>query len=529
MGKSKKSHLLPIIAILAVSLWSTWPVIANIKTAVTDSGDSILIVWILNQTIQKIPNDLGNIFQSNIFYPFKNVMAYSELLIPSAILSFLPVKVLGEPAAAFGFTLLLGQFATILVVYLWWTEITGNKAASLVAALALGLSQARMLYASHLQMWGMQWWLTASYFYYRFVKSGKVKYLYLSAAFFVIQAWESILPLFFILTAAIVTTITFGGIGKLLANRKKVIFLVILTFLFVSPVIGVYLGVSKQFNYVRPIREVAHFSASVDELWEKFLSPGLYFLTLASTFILWKKKKLRDKKTAFFITLFVIGMIMSLGPVLKFDGRTVKIFGNIFIPLPYGVLYYVLPVFKALRTPSRWFWLELLAMSGMSALSLSVVSKKAKKIVLPLAVILVIAGGATIIFPYQLPLKKDYPKVYQWLKGQDGDAVIELPMYTWASGEMITEELLRMIYSLEHGKRLANGYSGFFPPEWEKIVASSHKDFPDGKFGSLMKQIGVDYLIVHKRLLTEEKKERLESQNNGKRVWEDGETSVFKL
>ena len=94
---------------------------------------------------------------------------------------------------------------------------------------------------------------------------------------------------------------------------------------------------------------------------------------------------------------------------------------------------------------------------------------------------------------------------------------------------MITEELLRMIYSLEHGKRLANGYSGFFPPEWEKIVASSHKDFPDGKFGSLMKQIGVDYLIVHKRLLTEEKKERLESQNNGKRVWEDGETSVFKL
>jgi len=526
---SRLKSALVIFAILVISIWSVWPVIRDIKTAVSDSGDSILIVWILNQTIKKIPNNLGNIFQGNIFYPYKNVMAYSELLIPSAILSYIPVKILGEPAVAFGWTLIFGQIATMLVIYFWWFDLSKDRTSSLIATLALGLSQIRMHYTSQLQMWGMQWWLISVFLLYKFLKSKKIWQLYLAGVFFAIQAWESILPLFFILFIGLALIIFFKGWNVIWKERMHLLIMGSIIFLVIFPVIYAYFSVSNQFHYVRPIREVAHFSMSLNDIWQRFLSPGLYFLSAVAFVSLKKGKKTGTREALFLLAIFLGGIIMSLGPILKWQDATVKIFGKVFIPLPYGVLYYILPGFKALRTPLRWYWISAWALSGVIALGLKEIKFKTKNFIVFIFFLIAIFWGTKEVSIYQLPLKKDYPPVYSWLKNQDSKNIIELPMYTWGDGDLITNELLRMIYSLYTGKNLVNGYSGFYPPSREELIKDSQIEFPEGRFLSELKNLDINLVVIHKDEYDKENLDEILELFKDKIVWENGNTSVLKI
>ena len=201
-GKIRSSthfhNFLFLLLIFLISLWSLKPILNSPGRTLVDAGDDILITWIINQNIQKIPYDLDAIFEGNIFYPYKNTLSYSEHFLPSAILSFLPVKISGLPILAYNFNLIFGQIATVTVLYLWFSEMTKDKFSSFVAATALGVSQIRIFYFAHLQMWNMQWWLIALWMIWRFRTYSKVKHLYLAGIFSAIQFWESVLPLYFI-------------------------------------------------------------------------------------------------------------------------------------------------------------------------------------------------------------------------------------------------------------------------------------------------------------------------------------------
>jgi hypothetical protein len=87
---------------------------------------------------------------------------------------------------------------------------------------------------------------------------------------------------------------------------------------------------------------------SLNDLWGKFLSPGLYVL-LAVAII--KKGWLREK---WLWLLLVFGVVMALGPALKWQDTTLKILDKWWIPLPYGVLYYLVPVVSVLRSVHRY-------------------------------------------------------------------------------------------------------------------------------------------------------------------------------
>src|SRR3989344_6063603 len=102
--------LLSITILLLFSVWSVWPVLKSPLDTLPQGNEDILIVWILNQTIQKIPGNINNIFQGNIFYPYINTIAYSDLLVPSAITASIPVKLSGSPLVGYNFSLFTGQF-----------------------------------------------------------------------------------------------------------------------------------------------------------------------------------------------------------------------------------------------------------------------------------------------------------------------------------------------------------------------------------------------------------------------------------
>ncbi len=512
---------------VGLAVWSVWPIVRNPLDSVTDTWDSVFIVWQMNSNIQKIAGNLGTIFEGNIYYPYEHTKAYSDLFIPSSILSWLSVKLTGEPVAATSTMIILGQILLVLMLFGWLREFSKNNYAAILGTSAFSLSQIRFHYQVHLQMWMMVWMLLAMYFIWKYAKAGKSKYIYFSFLLIAIQVWESPLPVYFY--SLFLVIIGIFNRKKFKENLKHLMIAGIMFLVLSFPVIKVYFDVSNEFNYVRPIREAAHFSASVDDYWNKFLSPGLYIIAAISLIILFTQKSINKKIFKFFSLSVFLSFMMSLGPVLKWGGQTVKLFGNIFIPLPYGILYYVIPGFGGFRTPSRWIWLFGLFLSFLIAYAFRNWKFKKNVLVSVGLILLSIFGGTKIINAYKIPTVTQYPQVYKWLKDQPGNVILEYPMYTWGAGDIAKTESYRMIYSLYHRKNLVNGYSGFSPPEWEKLVSRVDINFPNEEINKELSVLGVNYVIVDKIQSDESVKGEIRENYKSSIAWEDKGYLVLRI
>ncbi len=515
---NKLSGWIPFVIVLAVSAWSIWPVLSRPLTAWAWGGDDGIITWQMNQTIQKIPGGLNHIFEGNIFYPYQKTAAMHMLLVPSALIGYLPVKLSGNPVAAYNTVLIVAQFLTVTVLYLWLKELTKNPRAAAVGTLAFSLSQIRMSFDVHIHMWIMQWLILACWMMWRYGQNKKIWQLYVAGLFLAVQCWESIYQAFWIGFTGVI--ILWPNIAGLLKQKKHLLLILLGVGLLVSPVAYAYGSVYQEFGYAGSIREAAHFAMSVNDLWGKFLSPGLYIL-LAVAII--KKGWLREK---WLWLLLVFGVVMALGPALKWQDTTLKILDKWWIPLPYGVLYYLVPGVSVLRSVHRYIWLAALAASGLIALG---VNNRRKSLALGAVLLVVIAGGGRLTPRGDFPRPEEYPAVYAWLKDQPAEVILEYPVFTWADGTKHWREMNRMVFSLLHRKNLINGAAGFMPPAREKLLTEIQRDYPSAELNRKLSETGVDFVIVHKKETDLEKLTELETLKGQEKVWEDAESAVYKL
>lgn len=367
---------------------------------VADIGsDGKLLSWIMNHR--------GVGFDANIFYPNKNVLAYSDLLKISGMATWPFVKIFNNPGVASGIALILGQTLTGLILFLWWKREFGNGWSAVIGAIVFLVSQIRFEYQVHLQMWGMQYWLFGSWLVGSWLTDKKNWKLYLGAVLLGLQTWESPLPFMFAVTVV--------GVWFMVYRRRvslRHLFLAGILFLaIIFPVVRVYRGVSAEFGYVREIREAAHNSISVNDLWGKFWSPGLVVLLALSLLRRGMKREVKG-----LMLILVIGLVMAMGPALKWQDKTVKILSKYPVPLPYAAAYYLVPGMNAFRVPSRWLWLSGFAASGLIAAGLRDVNSR-KGVVLVLVV--AIMGGTRILKTLDLPSFDKIPEVYKWLAKYD--------------------------------------------------------------------------------------------------------------
>jgi hypothetical protein len=518
---------IPLLIILGVSFWSLWAVLQSPSNALVNAGDDILITWIIGQHIEKIPGDLPNIFDGNIFYPYKNTLAYSDFFLPSALIAYVPVKLTQLPILGYNLNLLVGQALTIAVLYLWFLEITKNKLSSLVASVAFGVSQIRIHYYAHLQMWSLQWFLLASWMFWKFTHLKKTRFLYLSGFFIVIQFWESVLPVYFFITIAGFILLTNRQVLK--NNWKHFLGAFVLVVILIFPLLKTYLQVSTELGVARSIRDAAHFSMSLDDVWRAYFSPGLYLVFIISLLTVSDKIFGKNKVMFWLLSVMLFGFIMSLGPVLKWEGSTFKIFDKLFLPLPYGFFYFMVPGFTALRTPLRWFWLSGFAASGMISVILSFYKSKVNNLVFIGLFFIALLGGRKVPVVATASAPSDYPRVYEFIESLPKDVVLELPIYTWGQGESAKEEFWRMLYSLKHKKELVNGFTGLMPEERQELIGEIENDFPDPGLILKLSNIGVDYVVVHKDKINDGKIKEIKIWGESKNIWEDSRSFVLEI
>lgn len=495
--------LLVGVLVMGLGLLAIWPVVVNPARVANYGTDGELISWITNQTVQKVTGNFRRpegqkytIWDGNIFYPYRNVLGYSDLFMMAALWATLPVVITGNPAVTAGVGLVVGQLLTMGIAYWWWKEMTGERTGAMIAAVTLGWAQFHFEYQVHLQMWNMQYWLGAAYCFWKWMKTGRFGWGIGSAVLLGVQAWESVLPVYF--AAAMMGTMAVFDIKFFRSNAKKIIIFMLLAGGIMAPPAMMYLRVSREFGYQRSIREAAHNGLSVDDTWSWFGNIGLVILVAVGVMKIIRHKRF-NKDLRWMMVVAAVGYIMALGPVLKWQEKTVKV-GRIFFPLPYTAAYYLVPGFGALRTPSRWIWLSGWAMCGVIALGFSEVNGRKSLVGIAGALVVATAGGVHLTRYIDLPQWDTAPAVYKWLAEQPGQVVLELP----AGIENLEDE--RMMYSMWTKKTLINGTSGFSPPA--------------------AKGVKPDYIIVHQ---DECSRFRIQCNGEGKVVWQDLNTVVYKL
>lgn len=171
-------------------------------------------------------------------------------------------------------------------------------------------------------------------------------------------------------------------------------------------------------------------------------------------------------------------------------------------PAGYFPLRDLLPGFGSIRVPARLAFLAAPALclaAGLGADRIAGVLGqrfRAARWALPLAALALLAVETKPRerylrwFPIEAPA--EFPEHVHWLARQnDLDAVVELPLYgNW-------REARRMYWSTLHFAPLVNGYSGYLPPFYAKVLARLD-GLPGAATLAWLRRLGVSHVVVHR-------------------------------
>jgi hypothetical protein len=553
-------HFFAIGIYCLATFYITYPLLFHLGTYTTGLGDELIIAWIQNWVVHAIlSGNIISIFDANVFYPFNNSLAFSDIFITSSIISLIPLQIIKEPIVANNITLLSSLIMLGFSIYLLCFYLTKDFLASLLSGILVIFSPTVLDKTTHLQVLAIQWVPLSILFLLVFMKSQKSKFLALSLLFFLLQTYNSFLPGYFIVfsySIILIFYIIYQKKKTIKLFNKNNILLLIIAFVLIVPSILPYYSVSNEFNYVRDIRESIHLGLQTEDLLytnaRSKLMPllnnlpinktsqnyefkpgyiGLVF-SLLSLIVIFYCIKFFKKKNIYlkiFISIAFLGLILSFGAFLHINRQTVH--SPFPIPLPYALFYYIAPGFQGFRNAARWEMLFILAIAVVIAIVLHELLKKYsfKKRIFIYG-LLIIGTVVEFNFPMQfvkVPEVKNFPAVYSWLQTTPQDTkIIEMPIYNWNMWPHTQQDLFRQYYSTVHFRKMVNGASGFSPPPWQTMIIDLLIEFPNEKSLAQLRNLDIDYIIVHKDQYDILHKEKYSVE---KHYFEDGEHIIEHL
>jgi hypothetical protein len=553
-------NLIFLLIFFLLGIYITFPLIFNLTSVTTGYADELFIAWNHSWNIHSLISNPLNIFNANIYFPYNNSLAYSEPFFTSSIIALLPVIILNSPIAANNILFILSLTLVGFFTYLISFHLTKNNLASFLAGVLIIFSPAYLSELAHIQIMSIFFVIIALILFIKYLQTNNKNFFYLFLITFILQVYNSFLPGFFILFSTFIIFIFSVRDDrkrlKLILSKKNIL-LILFSVLIIIPVMLPYLNVSKEFNYVRDVRETIHYAIQPEDLLtanslsrlEPLLSKlsftkdiqgngevkhgfiGLTFLLLIliSFIYIFKNWKKQDFIIKGIISSSVFSLLMSFGPFMHINRLTIH--DPFPIPLPYLIFYYIIPGFKGIRNSGRWEILFIVLAAPIVAVFLTKALKNVNhKVRYTLIILLVLVSVAELNLPinyYPVPEKKDFPKVYSYISTTPKSTVIvEMPVYNWNVFPYANQEFWREYYSTMHFRKTVNGASGFSPPPWQDTVNYLLTYFPSDESIKKLKQMGVNTIIVHKSEYDLLYKNNYKIQNKNTL---NGEEVIFKL
>lgn len=515
-------HILAVLALLCLlSVVMTWPLAANLSTAVNDYGDPLLNSWILWWDFKALTTAGLSLFNAPIFHPSPLTLAYSEHMLATAMLAAPVFWAGGDAILAHNVVFLLSFILSGLGAYLLGWELTRSRGAALICALGFAFAPYRFGHLGHLQLQTAQYMPLVLLYLHRWAKDPRWSHAVMWGLFWLLQVLSCGYYALFISLALGLFLIYYGlrgGWWRQPRRWRQVAAVGLTVGLLVLPLFLPYVQVKKELGFVRSQDNAASFAAlprhylaapPANLLYGKLTAPfrgseGELFLGLGLTgLVIWglvprrRKKRAGDKslrlaawwranpEPAFYLLLAGLAFWASLGPSYGL----------------YALLYRLVPGFDALRVPARLAVLVTLAWAVLAAFGWQRLAAlwpdKAltRRLALAGACLVILLESCSVPVPW-LKVYDFTPPVYQWLAAQPaGSVVFEAPTMGHMGDQ--ARDARYLYWSTKHGQPLVNGYSGFFPPGYRHLTQLAGRLPEATELLPELRRRGTRFLVLH--------------------------------
>jgi hypothetical protein len=468
----------------------------RVITGVPDRGDPFFSMWRIAWVASHLFTQPFAMWNANIFYPAANTFAYSDATLLPGILAA-PLLWVGVPlATVHGLLYLVSFFLTGLTMFLLVRGVTGRFDAGLFAGVLFAFYPYRFSTFSHLEMQGLFLMPLAVYFLLRALDTGRVRHgVGLGLTLTAEALWSLYLGAYLAVGLAVVVTVRwlaghFTWRSRLKALGAGALVCAVILLPYSRPY-----WVARDVVGDRPRDEARAFSAIPSDYTRINEVNDLYGRVLHSHITAERQLFPGGSATVF----AAVGLLPPFTPLTAMAGIGAVVAFDASLGLNGAVftwLYELSSSFRAFRVPARFgtlagVFITLLAGLGM-ARAMRRLPPRAGGIV---AAALIGFAVFELKPTYQLmPTSTEMPSVYDALPDGGEAVLVELPLPAHDGEYWIDPTYL--YYSTFHGRRLLNGYSGFIPVWYPRLVVAG-REFPSEDAIAVFKKAGAQYLIIH--------------------------------
>lgn len=531
-----RKHLTAAFIFVVLTLILTNPMLLHLWNAVEDEQDGLLNTWIVAWVGHALITDPLNLYNTNIFYPYLNTLAFSEILLPPGLVALPLTLATNNPIFGYNLSLLTMLWLDAFAMYLFVYDLTRRTDAAWIAGAIYAFNPFNLGNFAQMQLLTLGFLPLSLLFLGKLLaprpsrspKTSKVslaKFSFLFSLFFIFQSLSSFY--YALLAGMAVALYLFWWLitrrADLLNSIRRVLIPLAASFALIAiiliPFLLPYFQVQKDLGFSRTVQESEPFSASLKQftevspqnvLYGQFLAPNpikrvggypldnLFPGLIAVLFAVVGIITARSKTKFFLLLLLLVSVVLALGPRLFLTSSTPT---N--ITLPYRWLYDFFSPVRALRAPVRFDALinfSLAALAGLGAAGLFA-RLGARQWTASRNSVLAFALVALVALEYlalpaantaTLPVANEIPDVYKWLAQQPPGVILELPMMgPNAQNEL---DISMQYYSTYHWQKTPDGYSGFIPPRRGE-VAYEMQSYPSARSLALLRALDVRYLL----------------------------------
>lgn len=524
-----RDRRLPELAFfVAAAVLHTWPLAsAPGSWGRVDNADTALNAWAIAWVGMTLPRDPLGLFNANIFYPEPRTLAFSEVMLPQALLGA-PLTVAGlDPVLVYNLLVIAGfalsGWAMAWLVSRW----TGDRAAGVVSGLAYAFNAHTLVRFGHLQALHVQYLPLALVVLDVLLRAPRLRWALLLAVACGLQALTSNYLL-------VMTAIAMAAAVAVRPERWRPATLwalgiaALVSAVLLAPFLYPYWLAHTRQGLERSFEDVARYSATWRDwlstggtlhfrLWShrwfgstSALFPGVAVMLLALGAIL-SGRAWRDERARMALGIAIAGFALSFGANLP----------------GYRELFEALPILKGIRVVSRFGWLVLFALPVLAGFTLSAL--RARISWRAGTALAVIAGVLVTVEALRAPMDfapyEGIPRIYDRVAVMDNVVLLELP---FPPLETIQDNGPSVLYSAWHLKPLLNGYSGFTPASYSTHVEVI-RQFPTPDSIRSLRAIGVTHVLLHKRRVPAALLDRSAASPDLALVADEGDQVLFAL
>jgi hypothetical protein len=512
-GSSTRYSYLVVPFYVLAALVLTWPLARNFGShlpAIAIPYDALLHVFLLGWGWHGLTTNPLEVFNAPIFHPELRTLTYMDHMLGEAVLGGPIIEVFGI-GAAYNSLIIFTFVASGYFVYRLARLYGISRSGSCVAGFLFAFCPYRFSHLGCLNQSQTQFIPLGIFFAVRFLRTGRTRYGVGAALTLAVQSYFGWYSTFHLLVALMVLVgwevVREPGRWRQLPWRKAIPLTLMSGALVVPSALPYVLQRLAMPEFDRPFSEIVRLSADLFDYlrvnsdnilgrfnpplgnWWAGFFPGLVATGLAAVAVavvcrtqakpspdelrggrVTRRERARAAirrwgEMGYFPVLLVSGLVLSLGPFLHVAGH------RLWVPLPYALLYYVVPGFSSMRTPARFAVLVALATAVLAGLGFDAVRRRYPQLDSAFLVGTLLVAGALAWCPnlpfVAYPDRASMPPVYGWLAAQpDSNPVLEIPVpgSEWAEG---TRDVRRQMYILYHGKPRLDGTSGFTSNRYE--------------------------------------------------------------